>query len=738
MKIANMYRKKYTEKKLESKILRKIFLAADKSLVESYIVKSDEPVKGKILHSFNIPADTDKKTVKRLNAIAKEIKKQKGRFKIVSIFVALAIVAAIVLALTTFRNVIARTALTYALEGSFGARCEMKSVDVNLLDSRFRIDGLSVANREKVMKNLFEIGCFEMYFDLLELTRGKVVAENLEITGVTWNTDRTTSGELPPKQKKAFEERQKKKEGEKPNPVVAAITGEVEKIKSGVSLDSGIEALKDQFDPEAFIAKERAALKSPAVVEKITATVPAMAEKWEKKTSDVRKQVDSTIIEVKRISEIDLNKIKDVEDARKLLKQIESASDSLKAGIATAKETAGEVNTDLASAKALAAEAESALKSDAERFKQLANSIKSFNLDSGKKMISGAFNTFIVNTLGEYYPYLDKGMTAFREMQSGQKKEKKQTLKSKSNTISRLPGRNFVYGADTLPSLVLRNVALSAQDGATGIAGSAAIRNVTNDADKLDKPMTASLGVTHGDMTEKVTGTFDMRTAAPTPVDAGFNASGYPLAISSGGATGVPSIKGTIEADGNLSVVSDGAVHIVSDLVVSRATMAVEPFKPDFLYETYRDVLATVNRIDLEVKVDVSPSGTFAVDLSTELDKVLYEALQKKIYQKIEEVKAGIRREAEAYIAEQRAKYTSEIGRFTAIADKSTKLLAEIKNYEGTIDEKKAEAEKRIKAIVAEQVAEKAEPAKKAAKEAVDKAVGDIDVKKKLKKTKLP
>lgn len=736
MKVAKIFRKKYTEKKLETRILKKIFLPSDKSLVESFIVKSDEPVKGKTVCSFAIPEDTDKKTIKRLNGIAKDIKKQKGRFNVVSIIAALAIVAVIVLALTVFRNVIARKALTAALEGTFGAKCEMKTVDVDLLDSRFSIEGLAVANRKELMKNLFEIGRFEMYFDLLELTRGKVVAENLEVTGVTWNTERKTSGELPPKQKKAFEEKQKKNDG-KPNPVTAAITGEVEKIKSGISLDSGMEALKDQFDPKALIEKERAALKSPAVVEKITATVPSMADKWEKKTSEVRQQVDSTITEVKSLSAINLNAVKDVEDARKILKQIESASNSLKAGIATAKDTAGEVNADLKAAKDLAAEAEAALKSDAARLKQIADSVKSFNLDSGKKMLSGAFSTFIVNTLGEYYPYLDKGMTAFRDIQSSQKKEKKQTLKSKSKAIDRLPGRDFVFGADTLPTLVLRNIALSAQDGASGIAGSGTVRNVTNDADKLDKAMNVALGITHGTMAEQVTGTFDMRSNAQTPVEAGFIAGGYPLAISSGGVQGVPSIKGTIEADGNLSIVKDGTVHIDSDMVVSRASLAVEPFKPDFLYETYRDVLVSVNRIDLEVRVDISPSGKFDLDLSTDLDRILYEALQKKIHQKIEEVKAGIRKEAESYISEQKAKYSSEISRFTEIAAKSNKMLTEIKKYEGTMENKKAEAEKRIKAIIEEQIAEKAEPAKKAAEDAVEKATKDVD-KKKLKKIKLP
>ncbi len=722
-KIVKLFSKKYDEKAFEKKILKKIFIPADKKLVESLFITVTDPKKGNV-YAIDASKVTDKATAKRLAVIAKQIKKQKGRLNILPVVFALIMVIAIVLALTVFRNVIARIAVTSAVESSFGAKCDISHIDCDLIAARFRLDGFEVANRTSPMKNLFGIEKLDLSFNLLELTRGKIVADNLEITGVTWNTDRKVSGALPPKQQKKFDKKQK---NAKPNPVVKAITAEADKIKAGVSVGEGISAVKDQLDPVKYLEKEKSALLSPAVVEKISSTVPGLAEKWQGKNKEVRAQVDKTISDGKALANLNVASIKTVQEAQTALAQIKAASDNAKSSLDFAKKTADEATSDAKTVKALSAEAEAAIKADSARLKALADTVKGLNLDTGKNLVSSVFKTFIVSTLGEYYPYLDKGVTVLKEMQSGSANgEKKISLKKKANAVSRLPGRTLSFGDDSAPSLLLRNIVLSAKDDKAGIAGGATAQNVTNDADRVNKPVTIGLNVTHGSMKETADGIVDLRSKAADTVDTKFTSSGYKLAIDSKGVTGVPSVNGKMNAAGTVKISRDGTVTIGSNLKVEEAKLVIDSFEPAFVYEAYHNVLSSIKVVDLDVVAVIGSDGKVAIDVNTEVDKEIAKAIKAEMNAQIEKVKAGIRKEADKYIAEQKAKYSSEIARFGDAASKAQAALDDIKNYDKLLDSKKAEAEKRIKDIAAEQAAEKLAPATDAVKKVAPQATSKL------------
>jgi uncharacterized protein (TIGR03545 family) len=717
VKIPGLFAKKYDPKKFQKKILKKLFVPADKAFVESLFTTVEDPKKG-TLHAIDSAKVTDRKTAKRLAIIAKQIKKQKGRFSVVSILLALAVVVALMLALTVFRNAIARVAVTSALEGTFGAKADIAKIDCDLLRAKFEIDGLAVANREHPMKNLFGIERFDMSFNLLELTRGKVVADNLEVTGITWNTDRKTSGALPPKKAKKYEQ---KKKDSKPNPVVAAIKAEADKVKSGVSVGAGVSAVMDQLDPVKYVENEKAKLQSPAVVEKITATVPPLADKWQTKNKEVRGRVDKALSDGKRLANLNVQSINTVEEARAALADLKAATDGVKATVDYAKLTADEAAADAKTVKALSAEAETAFKADSARLKALVDTVKGFNLDTGKTVVSDVFRTFVVNTLGAYYPYLDKGVVMLRELQANSKGEKKVSLKKKSNAISRLPGRTLSFGDDSAPSLLLKNIALSAKDDSIGIAGGAVVQTVTNDADRVNKPMTVGLEVAHGSMKETADGIIDLRSKATDTLDAKFTSTGYALAIDSPGVTGVPSVKGNLGAAGTIRISRDGTVTIGSKLVIGDAKLAVDAFKPEYLYGAYRNVLASIKTVDLDVLATVDPEGKLSVEVTTDVDDEIASAIKAEMNAQIEKVKAGIRKEADRYIAEQKAKYASEIARFGDAATKAQRALDDIKNYQSKLDAKKAEAEKRIKDLAAKKAAEKIAPVADTVKKAAPK-----------------
>lgn len=702
MKLHKLYRISYTEGTFTKKILGKIRIPADKSAVNRLVVKGTHPKNGKTLYSFDVSKAADKKTIANLNRIAKDITKQKGRLNITSLALAVIVLAAVILAVALFRNVIARKVITASLEGAFGAKCEIATVDLGFFDTRMHIAGLSVASKDKPMKNLFEIGDFLLDFDLLELTRAKLVADEVKITGITWNTDRTTSGELPPKKQKKQDAREAA-----PNPILAAILSEAGKVSSGISVDAGLAAVQDQLDPVKIIERERANLSSPAITKKISETVPQLSEKWEAKSVEARKLADTSLEKVKGLSSINVDSIKTIEEARKLVSEIDTASKALNDAISFAKTTSAEASRDGKTVSSLTAEAEAALKADQERLVKLADKIKSFDLDAGKGIVSSAFNTFIVSTLGAYYPYFDKGLSAFRASQVAKKNERSQPLKQKENPIERLPGRNFSFGSASLPSVLFRSVELSAHDAAVGISGEGSIKNLTNDADRLGKPVSFDLSAKHGKMGETVTGIVDARTGAEPIVDAAFDVKGYKLSIDSGSEAGMPSIAGNSTITGKLFVKGTNEVQIRSKIAVANAKLSINSFNPAFLYRASKDAIANVRDVTVSATVDITPEGNFSLALGTDIDEKINRAIRDSVSGKIADVKASVKKEAYAYVEAERKKYLSHVNEFTASSKKSLAAIQDIKAGEKALATKKAEAEKRVTQLLTGQIVPK-------------------------------
>ena len=375
------------------------------------------------------------------------------------------------------------------------------------------------------------------------------------------------------------------------------------------------------------------------------------------------------------------------------------AGDTLKASASYVESTAKDISADSATVKDLSSKAQAAIGADSARLKALASSVKSVNLDSGMRVVSGIFDTFIINTLGEYYPMLDKGLSMAGSLQSGSAKKKDASLQKKASAISRLPGRNFTFASDTLPQFLMRNVALSAKDDAIALNASAGVKNVTNDQDRLGAPMTFDAAVKTGSMGEKVAGTVDFRSSAKERVDASFDVGGYRLAIDSGNTPGVPSLKGALGSKGTLTVAPDGTVTIDTAMKVSDAKTSVPAFEPAFLYSIYADVLSDVKTVDLDVHAVISPDRDINVSVKTGVDEVIRAALQKRLAQKVEEVKAEIRKYGDAWLAEQKKAYADEIAKFDEVSAKAKSAVDDVKNSQKIVDAKKAEIEKRVRDV---------------------------------------
>ena len=88
----------------------------------------------------------EKKELNRLETMAAEIKQNKGRIKLMPLIATVAAIAAVIIALTLTKNIIARKVITSTCESIFEAKCDIDYLNISFIKSSFRMKGWQVAN----------------------------------------------------------------------------------------------------------------------------------------------------------------------------------------------------------------------------------------------------------------------------------------------------------------------------------------------------------------------------------------------------------------------------------------------------------------------------------------------------------------------------------------------------------------------------------------------------------------
>ena len=90
-----------------------------------------------------------------------------------------------------------RMTLVTVGEASIGAKVEVADVRTSLRGGEIVLTGLAAANPQKPMRNLVESSQIRLHVDGAQLLRKRVVIHDGEILGLTFDSPRTVSGELP-------------------------------------------------------------------------------------------------------------------------------------------------------------------------------------------------------------------------------------------------------------------------------------------------------------------------------------------------------------------------------------------------------------------------------------------------------------------------------------------------------------------------------------------------------------
>lgn len=695
LKLNKLFARKFSEGQFKRKILKHIFIPSDKKFVQELFQKTEEEKNGKVKTYFTLNENQlPRKEILKLNRIAKDIKKQHGRINFLPLIAAVAAVVLVLVFAFFLRNIISRKIVVSASEATFGAKCDIAFVDFNLFKTRFQIKGYAVANKNAPMKNLFEIKNIDLYFNLLELSRGKFVCENIAVDGITWNTNRKTSGALPQKPKKAKNENSILNN----NPLMKMINSELEMIKNGVSISDGLQAVREQTDPRLILERNLNAFQSPKIKDEILNFAPTFIESWKEQVAKTEVDVRAMISEGQKFANTNFQEIDSPEQIKDLIVQIVNLTKSSKQQIENVKQLSNKIQSDAQKIETLGKTVESYIVSDVEHVKNIASKIKDIKVRGAGGFVSDLFRVFYLETLGTYYPRLMELLAMANKAQTSPKKEKKPTLADKSRNLERLAGRNFLFSDHSSPTLLFKNIQLSTHSPNENFTLAGDVQNITNDANKLNKPISFALNSTQKQFAEKVNGTVDLRTGTSNFINVGGDFSGLDLDLDAN-ITGLPKLKGAFETYAEVEIGKNNDLRILTKGVVKNASLQIAPFEPAILNRIYNEVLARVNTVDLSTELFKATDSSPKLKISTTVDEQIFASIQQQLLVEIARVRELVIAEGKKYLDKIRAEYLPQLENSDKIIATVKLALTDSKKFEEMLKLKLKEAEARLKQI---------------------------------------
>lgn len=646
LKLNKLFTRKFGEAQFQRKILKHIFIPNDKTFVEKHFVKEQDKKSGKAIMVLSEQATLSRSEILKLNRIARDIQKQQHeRINFIPLVAACVAVLLVLMFAYLFRNIISRKIVVSASEAAFGAKCDIKFIDFNLFDTHFQIKEYAVANQNAPMKNLFEIKNIDIKFNLLELSRGKFVCENIAVDGISWNTDRKTSGALPKKVKSQKDESSILNN----NPIMQMINSELEQIKNGVSLSNGFEALREQTDPRLILQREMNAFQSPKIKDEIIDFVPTFVDSWKVQASQTESNVRSLVSKGQEISEIDFQNMSSPEEIQNFIVKITEMIAVSKKNIEGVQDLSSKIQDDVKKIETLGKNIETYVIADINHVKKVAAQIKDIKAKGASGFVSDLFRVFYLETLGSYYPRLMELIAMANQAQKSPKKENAQTLADKSKAMERLQGRNFLFSDHSAPTLLFKNVQLSGHSPDNDFTLAGDVQNITNDVDTWNKPITLSLSSTQKQFKETVQGTVDLRSATKSLVDVAGNFSGLDLDLDAK-ITGLPKLAGAFETSAEIEIGKNNDVRITTSGVVKNAKLTIEKFEPEILSRIYDEVLARINTVDVTTAFFKPNDSNLKLNILSTVDEQIFASIQKQLLVELARVRELVIAEGQKYL----------------------------------------------------------------------------------------
>lgn len=693
-KLPKLLRKKYSQKKFERKLLKRIYIPRDREFIASYFM----PVEGAKKPCVMIPNDRifTKQELVRLKILSKEIRKQKGRVKLIPLVAVVSVIVVMVSAVLIFKDPLIKKGLQSAMEAAFGAKVDIAYLHLGILDSNFTIRGLEVANRNNTMKNLFEIGRLTVDFDLIELLKKRFVSDEMSVTDVRVNTDRKTDGALPEKPKKT------------PNPRIEQVKSQVTEFASAKTevLKNSITDIFSDYNPETVLSNFYSKLSTPELVTEIEKDMQVLISSWKVVPDELKTSVNKVIADGQAVVNFDWNSIKsDPAQVRAILATLKSVTDNTTSLYKESEKTMNMLQRDVKQVQTMTNNVQKAITSDFNLISKEVNKITSFSIkDDGMNMLTASFEKIVADLFGKYYPVFQEALVYVQDLSAKSAAKKAAEAEKERTAIQRYAGRTIEYRKDNIPTFLIKKMHGSGADGNFSL--SLDVTDISSDMTKWGKPASLSGMVGHGQMSDSFSGTLDLRDNRPGDlVELNYNGVGYPVDMTlSGDAAipGVPTGKGIGAFSARITANETGKFSIGGVVNLEPVSFRTASFEPAYAYDLYSRALAMFTAVRAGVTLDYSPETKLSLSVDSDIDRRFMQVLNQLFNEELAKVKQQVTVTAQKVLDEGTAKVKERFGDFDDLKSLMDEQINRLESYKKELEKKYREGEERLKVLVEE------------------------------------
>ena len=652
-KTPRLLRKPLSEKSFRKKIVKGVYLAHDRSFLESVFQRDQQ-------NSFRLRQDLSEKEHKRVVALAKQIRKNRGSLKSARIAALALVIGAAIVFNILFKNALLTRAGERALQTAFEARAEIRDLDLRLLSGTLSFSAVTVADRDRPFRNLFEIGPSTLDIDLLELLKGNFVAHTLSVQNIRWNSERADSGRL---------------ERAPPSRAPAAHRSTLDAIS--------IPALSPE-DAQAFFMQHFEQLSLPLLIEDAEQRLSDAARELPLLLDANVARLNQLSASVERAAAIQVQQIDNIETAITTYRQLETLTEEVQRTVRATESELNQLNRQAAMAVEIWDNLADAITSD---LAYLTDRITDVTADPTAFLMQ-IVSELLQQRFADLFRYRERAQEIAARLRSGEPGEPRSPF--------RPGGVDVVYPSVTWPRFYMGLTSVSFGSEESGVFQAGTLREISSSPRLVGRPTTAELRTLRDGQEHRFDALLGLHHDRGDLMQLAYRGLNLPLDLQASlGEVSLRELSGPTAFTTTLSLDRDGTVRGRADVTISEPTFTLAT-GVDIIDRIIADAAARSDAIGAQFDYVARGDRITSLSGTTTLDQHVAAGVRDYVEQQRAAFEARLRQEANQLAAQARSRLEPLHNRVTQLRAEIGDQLERAQAYRGTAEHQLAAVERRV------------------------------------------
>ncbi|MBR5672394.1 MAG: hypothetical protein IKX02_03030, partial [Spirochaetales bacterium] len=212
-------------------------------------------------------------------------------------------------------------------------------------------------------------------------------------------------------------------------------------------------------------------------------------------------------------------------------------------------------------------------------------------------------------------------------------------------------------------------------------------------------------------------------------VDVNFTGKTYPIKLqvpNTKNFRGIPVIDGKAMVKANIFYDKNEKFGTSAYLLIDPASVTAKSFKPEFIYDLYARVLATINEVDFGIGFAYSKQDKLDFSLETDVDKQIVRGLKKVMNEELDKLKKQLEKEVNARLEQISTEFSKQVEKYTGMKTVVFTNVSDLKSFVADLDNQQKKLQKQVEKMVKKEVDKQVEKAKEEAQKQIDKAQTEV------------